>query len=32
MYFGLASNDENVIGIDHTPVYLRTAAKLLAGK
>lgn len=31
VYFGLASNDESVTGIDHSPGYLRTAAKLLAG-
>lgn len=32
MYFGLASNDDNISGIDHSPGYLRAAAKLLAGK
>jgi len=32
MYYGLASNDENISGIDHSPGYLRAAAKLLAGK
>jgi CubicO group peptidase (beta-lactamase class C family) len=32
MYFGLASNDTKVSGIDHSPGYLRTAAKALAGK
>ena len=31
-YFGLASNDDNISGIDHSPGYLRAAAKLLAGK
>ena len=31
MYFGLATNDETVAGIDHSPGYLRAAAKLLAG-
>jgi len=31
-YFGLATNDESVSGVDHSPGYLRTAAKLLAGK
>ena len=29
MYFGLATNDEKVAGIDHSPGYLREAAKLL---
>ena len=32
MYFGLATNDEKVAGIDHSPGYLRAAAKRLAGK
>ena len=32
MYFGLATNDEKVAGIDHSPGYLRAAAKALAGK
>ena len=31
IYFGLATDDESVAGIDHSPGYLRTAAKLLAG-
>ncbi|UPQ89423.1 serine hydrolase [Vibrio sinaloensis] len=31
IYFGLASNDESVTGIDHSPGYLRNAAKLMAG-
>ena len=31
MYFGLATNDEKVAGIDHSPGYLRNAAKTLAG-
>ena len=31
MYFGLATNDEKLAGIDHSPGYLRAAAKLLAG-
>jgi CubicO group peptidase (beta-lactamase class C family) len=31
-YFGLATNDESISGTDHSPGYLRTAAKLLAGK
>jgi len=31
MYFGLASNIESVSGIDHSPGYLRAAAKVLAG-
>ena len=30
-YFGLATNDESISGADHSPGYLRTAAKLLAG-
>ncbi len=29
--FGLATNDDSVAGIDHSPGYLRTGAKLLAG-
>jgi len=32
MYFGLASNDDNVSGIDHSPGYLRAAAMQLAGQ
>jgi len=32
MYFGLASNDEKIAGIDHSPGYLRAAAKMLAGR
>jgi hypothetical protein len=32
MYFSLASNDEKIAGIDHSPGYLRAAAKMLAGK
>ena len=32
MYFGLATNDEKVAGIDHSPGYLRAAAKRLAGQ
>jgi CubicO group peptidase (beta-lactamase class C family) len=32
MYFGLASNDEKVSGIDHSPGYLRAAAKAFAGE
>jgi CubicO group peptidase (beta-lactamase class C family) len=32
MYFGLATNDEKVAGIDHSPGYLRAAAKALAGE
>ncbi|MFC3615639.1 serine hydrolase domain-containing protein [Lutimaribacter marinistellae] len=31
-YFGLATNDESVAGVDHSPGYLRAAAKLLAGE
>lgn len=31
VYFGLATNDTTVAGVDHSPGYLRTAAKLLAG-
>jgi len=30
-YFGLATNDEAISGTDHSPGYLRAAAKLLAG-
>lgn len=30
IYFGLASNDERVSGIDYSPGYLRAAAKILA--
>jgi hypothetical protein len=29
---GLATNDESISGVDHSPGYLRTAAKMLAGK
>ena len=32
MYFGLATNDEAISGADHSPGYLRTAAKQLAGR
>ncbi len=32
MYFGLATNDESVAGVDHSLGYLRAAAKALAGK
>lgn len=32
VYFGLATNDTNVSGIDHSPGYMRAAAKLLSGK
>ena len=32
IYFGLAPNPGEISGIDHSPGYLRTAAKLLAGK
>ncbi len=32
IYFGLATNDEKIAGIDHSPGYLRAAAKILAGK
>jgi CubicO group peptidase (beta-lactamase class C family) len=32
MYFGLASNDEAIAGIDHAPGYLRAAAKALAAE
>jgi len=32
MYFGLATNDEKVAGIDHSPGYLRRAAKFLTGE
>jgi CubicO group peptidase (beta-lactamase class C family) len=32
MYFGLATNDEKVAGIDHSPGFLRAAAKALAGE
>jgi hypothetical protein len=32
MYFGLAPNPDSISGIDHSPGYLRTAAKRLAGK
>ena len=30
-YFGLATNDEKIAGVDHSPGYLRAAAKVLAG-
>jgi CubicO group peptidase (beta-lactamase class C family) len=30
-YFGLATNDESISGVDHSPGYLRAAAKLLTG-
>ncbi len=32
MYFGLATNDEKVAGIDHSPGYLRAAAKAIGGE
>ena len=32
IYFGLATNDESVAGIDHSPGYMRAAAKMLSGK
>ena len=32
IYFGLATNDEKVAGVDHSPRYLRAAAKVLAGR
>ena len=32
VYFGLAPNPDEISGIDHSPGYLRAAAKLLAGK
>jgi hypothetical protein len=32
MYFGLATNDETVAGIDISPGYLPAAARKLAGK
>jgi len=32
IYFGLATNDEAISGADHSPGYLRTAAKLLSGE
>jgi CubicO group peptidase (beta-lactamase class C family) len=32
MYFGLASNDVKIAGIDHSPGYLRATAKALAGE
>lgn len=32
IYFGLASNDEKISGIDHSPGYMRTAAKYFAGE
>jgi CubicO group peptidase (beta-lactamase class C family) len=31
VYFGLATNDESIAGVDHSPGYLRNTAKLLAG-
>ncbi|MGS0750363.1 serine hydrolase domain-containing protein [Shewanella sp. 0m-3] len=31
VYFGLATNDEKIAGVDHSPGYLRAAAKKLAG-
>jgi hypothetical protein len=31
MTFALASNDTSVAGIDHSPGYLRAAAKAIAG-
>jgi CubicO group peptidase (beta-lactamase class C family) len=31
VYFGLATNDEKIAGVDHSPGYLRSAAKKLAG-
>ena len=31
MYFGLATNDEKIAGVDHSPGYLRRAAKYLNG-
>lgn len=31
IYFGLATNDEEAAGVDHSPGYLRNAAKMLAG-
>ena len=30
VYFGLAPNPDEISGIDHSPGYLRTAAKLLS--
>jgi hypothetical protein len=32
IYFGLAPNPDQISGIDHSPGYLRAAAKMLAGK
>ena len=32
VYFGLATNDESVAGVDHSPGYMRAAAKQLAGR
>jgi hypothetical protein len=32
VYFGLASNDENITGADKSPGFMRAAAKLLAGE
>lgn len=31
MYFGLALNPDEISGIDHSPGYLRNAAKMLPG-
>ena len=31
IYFGLATNDEKVAGVDHSPGYLWAAARRLAG-
>jgi hypothetical protein len=32
MYFGLAPNSDEISGIDHSPGYLRNAAKMLNGE
>jgi hypothetical protein len=32
MYFGLAPNPDEISGIDHSPGYLRNAAKYFAGQ
>jgi hypothetical protein len=32
IYFGLAPNPDEISGIDHSPGYLRTAAKMLNGE
>ena len=32
IYFGLAPNQDEISGIDHSPGFLRAAAKKLAGK